>query len=609
MRARIQFFILAAALLFMPVTGEAAEVKALVDHQKIGEEDPLQLTIKVIGEGSQAVDFIDLPSLEGFDVASTSERTSISIVNGVTTSSKDFLFTLLPRKQGTFTIPAVSVDLGGGTLKTEPVQVTVAAGSVIGSRQRSRPDPRFDPFAGRSRQRTEKKAVGDDIFVRAEISRPEVFYGEQLLLTYKLYTRYNIRGLDMSQPSLTGFWVESIELPQRLKPEVEMVGGKQYSVFTVRQSALFPSTSGELVIDPVTFTVDAETRGSDPFFGSIFGERERIYRKTQPVTLKVKPLPRKGKPADFSGAVGDFELRAEVDKKEARVNDAVNLKITIQGRGNLKTVQEQKPPEHPDFKVFESKETSDIGFKQGIMQGRKSWEYVLMPTAAGEHRLEPVRFSFFDPAAAAYKTHTGPEFTVQVDPGDEAEEMSIAQLPDGRVVRQRHADIRYIKPAPEKLTNDGAFLYRKSIFYLLLLLPLMLNIGALIYRKRRESRSRDLAGYRFRQARKKANRFLKEAGQLMKSSDRNQFAETLTKGLYAYLADKLNLSAAGLTLVEVEKGLRAKSISPEALEGMQKHLEQLEMARFGRHDMQEAEMAKLFEAARNLIWKVEKECA
>jgi hypothetical protein len=585
----------------------AAEISASVPYQKIGEEDQLELTIRVSGEGSQSVDFIDLPPLEGFDVVSTSHRTSINIINGVTTSSKDFIFILLPQKQGALTIPAVEVAVGDDTLKTEPIEVTVAAGSILGSRRRSRRDPLRDPVFGGTGRRSENEPIGDNVFVRAEASRTSLYHGEQVNLTYKLYTRYNIKGLDMTLPSLTGFWVEPIELPPSLRPDTRIINNKEYYVFTVRRSALFPSTSGELVIDPVTFTIDVELPGSDPFFSSIFGRTERIFRKTKPVSVTVKGLPQEGRPADFNGAVGAFELSAEADKETSRVNDAINLKLSIRGRGNIKQVSRLPLPDHPDFKVFDAKESSDIGLKGGVMQGHKNWEYVLMPTTAGEHVLEPVRFSFFDPEAGAYKTLSGPAMTIRVEPGDEPEEVSITQLPDGRVIKQRHTDIRYIKPAPDRLRNENNFLFRRGLFFLLLLLPVILNACALIYRKKREHRSRDYAGYRFRQARKKAGRFLKEAGRLLNRGEKEKFSETLTTGLYAYLADKLNLSAAGLTLSEAEGKLRANRVSPETVDALTSHLEQLDMSRFGKYDMDGAEMESLFRASRDLIFKIEKE--
>jgi len=584
-------------------------VSAGVDYEKIGEEDQLALTVTIEGEGGHGVDFINLPDLEGFDVVSSSQRSSIHIINGVTTSSKTFVFTLLPRKQGNFEIPPVSVEIGGKTFQTEPVEVTVVAGSIVSASPRSRSDQLLDPFSRRrSPQRSKKEPIDDNVFIVAEVSKQDIFYGEQLTLTYKLYTRYNIRGIDMSQPSLTGFWVEPVELPSRLKPTVASIKGKQYSVFIVKQSALFPSTTGELVIDPLTCTIDVQAPSSDPFFDSFFfSNDERIYRKTREKTVTVKPLPELDKPEDFNGIVGDFTMTAGMDKHETKVNDAINLKITIAGKGNLKAINKPELPEHPDFKVFDSKESSDIGFKNGFFQGRKSWEYVLVPTSAGELAMEPVQFSYFLPETGEYRTERSEPFRIQVVPGDAQEEVMISLLPDGREVKRRKMDIHYIKPAPARLKNEGKYFYQIGYFALVMIFPLLANMGALVYRRKRESRWRDTAGFRFRQAPRVAARHLRETRKFLKAGEREKFFEALTKSLHTYLADKLNLSAGGLTVRVIEEALSEKKISTVTMEGVKSCLDHIDLARFGRHELTTEEMERLNSECRQMITMLEKE--
>jgi hypothetical protein len=53
------------------------------------------------------------------------------------------------------------------------------------------------------------------------------------------------------------------------------------------------------------------------------------------VRVRVLPLPEVGRPPQFSGAVGDFELRADAMPREVAVGEVVTLTLEIRGRGNF----------------------------------------------------------------------------------------------------------------------------------------------------------------------------------------------------------------------------------------------------------------------------------
>ncbi|MEZ4840391.1 MAG: hypothetical protein R2821_02460 [Flavobacteriaceae bacterium] len=55
--------------------------------------------------------------------------------------------------------------------------------------------------------------------------------------------------------------------------------------------------------------------------------------------VEVKPLPIENKPADFTGAVGDFDFKVEANKTELKANESAQIKVEVNGKGNLKLVE------------------------------------------------------------------------------------------------------------------------------------------------------------------------------------------------------------------------------------------------------------------------------
>src|SRR5690625_7371565 len=64
-----------------------------------------------------------LPEIPGTRLlsATPSRSSSISIINGRTTSSMSYSYTLIAREPGTHTIAPVSVEVGGSQHQTQPI--------------------------------------------------------------------------------------------------------------------------------------------------------------------------------------------------------------------------------------------------------------------------------------------------------------------------------------------------------------------------------------------------------------------------------------------------------------------------------------------------------
>ena len=131
---------------------------------------------------------------------------------------------------------------------------------------------------------------------------------------------------------------------------------------------------------------------ADPF--SFLWRPQLVELETKPITLKVLPIPGE-KP--FRGPVGRFDLSAKVDRARVNVGESVTLKVRLSGAGNLRTATDPPGVSIPGVRLYPPTVKSDSG-KAGKPATFTEWEYVLVPSAAGEITIPPVSIEVFDPA-------------------------------------------------------------------------------------------------------------------------------------------------------------------------------------------------------------------
>jgi hypothetical protein len=191
--------------------------------------------------------------------------------------------------------------------------------------------------------------MSEESFSLPIINRREVYVGEPVVATAKIYTRINLSGInEIIYQSFTGFLKTDIETPALNSLKQENVNGTIYGTGVIQRFLLYPQISGDITIDPMQLTalVQQRTGNSDPFFGDFFSSYQNIPRSvtSRAVNIRVKPLPG-SKPENFSGVVGNLSIKASLEADSVNVNDAVEYKITVSGNGNLKLA------EAPDLKL------------------------------------------------------------------------------------------------------------------------------------------------------------------------------------------------------------------------------------------------------------------
>ncbi len=588
-------------LLWAASASAQVELDASVNATRIGVQDVLQLTVSISGPDGGRASEPELPGVEGFRLAGRSTSSQVQIINGRMSSTRSFIYQLLPQGEGTFTIGAVTVTANGETYRSVPITVEVVAGSIAPqSRARSR-----SPFPQRRQQAPQLQE--DDVYVRAEVSKSSVFQGEQVVVTYRLYCRFVPLGPEVEDdPPLTGFWVEEVDLGADTSLERKTIGGKPYLTAPIKQRVVFPTKTGTLAIPPVTFTMAFRLSSNDPF-DSFFARASRPVRvRTQPIELEVKPLPTRGRGRDFSGAVGEYELEAKLNQEEVEAGGPVTLTLAIRGKGNLRTVEAPDLLDVEGFRTFAPKASENYRATSSGLGGEKTWEYVLVPQSGGVKELGPWSFPFFDPARGDYETaSTGPLKLRVMGAVAGGDVLLSAARSDVTLLRQ---DIRYLKPPPETLGVWESPFYDSPLFYFSLLAPVLWNFGFVAYRRRKQKERTHSDFFRSRRAHRMARERLGRAAKLAKDSSKTCYEE-VAAALYRYVGDKTSVSASGLTSSTIDAALEERSVPEELRKEFFSVLDRCEEARFTPGERTREEMESLLARTENLIVSVDRHFA
>ena len=507
------------------------------------------------GDGSN----FKAPSFNNFIVVSGPARSvSTSIINGVVSKEMSYSYTLQPKKIGTFSIGRASIRVNNREIRTRPLTIKVVEGR-----------------AG--------DAEGEDgeIFVRAEPSTKEAWIGQQVIVSYRLYTTVNIDNYNVLEESdYAGFYAEDI---RRINSRVmrEVIDGKQYATKLLRQVALYPQQTGGLTIEPMHIQMGIVAKGSGRR-GSFFFNRQvkRVPVQTEPVTIKVRSLPA-GAPPSFTGAVGKYELRTSLNRNQLTTDDVLQLTLKISGDGDIKRVQAPLISFPESFEVYDPKTTEESRYESGEeIIGKKTIEYLVLPKEPGRYNIRPA-FTFFDPDSAKYITLNTSMYRVQVEQGSSRPR---SPIPQEEVAETPPQEIKYIKMNTAVYKTNQHFLASVP-FWVLTALPFLFLTGAVVYKRYLIQKAGiDPLLLRMKKARKVALRRLVIAEGHLKTKSSRAFYDEISKAMLGYVCDKLQIPRSELTKDNVKSKLQALQVSEELMENFMQIIHNTEIALFAGMD-------------------------
>lgn len=568
--------------------------------------DQIRLVFTV---NSQDIKDFRAPSIKGFDVLmgpSRSQQSSIQIINGKRTSNSSTAFTyiLLAGSPGTYTIPAASVEVNGEKVFSNAISIKVLPQDQNSGNSGNN--------GGGSASSSRSQAAGsrisaNDLFITATASKTTVHEQEAILLTYKVYTVVNLRQLYGKMPDLKGFHTQEVELPQQKTFTLEHYKGRNYNTTVWSQYVLFPQQTGKLEIPSITFdgVVAQQTVSDDPFDAFFNGGGYVEVKKkitTPKVVINVQPLP--AKPAGFSGAVGEFKLASSINATDVKTNDAVTIKLTLSGTGNMKLIGTPEVKFPQDFEIYDPKVTDDYKLTNSGLTGTKTFEYLAIPRHAGNFTIPAVEFTYFDLKSNSYKTLKTEAYNLKVAKGQGNADQVISDFTNKESVKMLGKDIRFIKLGDSSLRPKGDFFFGTVGYYLCYLIPLLLFVVFAVIYRQKALENANVAKVKTKKANKVATRRMKLAGKLLAENKKNEFYDEVLKALWGYISDKLSIPVSQLSKDNIEAELTNYGVQEALIAEFIGVLNECEYARYAPGNENEA-MDKVYSASVEVISKME----
>ena len=564
----------------------------------MGEQFRLTYVINAEGKDLRVQEMPDFEVLMG---PSQSTSYSTSWVNGKSTSETTVSYTyiLMPKKEGTFTIAPATIKVKDATYTSNGLSIKVLP-----------PDKSGKTTAERA-QSSSATISDDDFFVRMIVSKRDVYEQEGFLVTFKLYAARPCGINGVKFPEFEGFMAQEIDLPNKQWVQ-DRYKDRNYFTVDLRQVVLYPQRTGELTIGKGTY--DAVIRVSTPqkarsIFDDFFDSYREVNKQlvSSPVTVHVKPLPSSGKPASFSGAVGSYSMKASISADHVKANDAVTVNVVLSGNGNIKLAKNPEVAFPNDFEIYDPKVDTQTKTTTSGVSGTKTIEYMAIPRYAGDFEIPSVEFSYFDTKSASYKTLKSDVFKLHVEKGEEgtASAPMVSNFANKESVKYLGQDIRFLKTKGIHFSPKREEVFFGTVLYAMsYLVPLVLFVAFVLAYRKQIKENADLARVRTKKANKTAVKRLKNAGKLLQAQKKEEFYEEVTRALWGYLSDKLNIPLSNLTKDNVEAELSKYGVDAQLTADFMAILNTCEFARYAPSQASDA-MDKLYAQTVDAIGKME----
>ena len=425
MRALLQSTLIVFLLTLLLSTAAYADVHSLeatIDRNPVMLDEAIRLTVTADGSADRDA-FDSSPLLKDFVVGRTSVSSQTSIVNFDTKRTTVWTTTLFPRKEGTFTIPSLTIE----GKSTQPIQVKVI------------------PVQ-------EQSNVARDYFVTTDIDVKEAYLNQQLLYTVKLFLSSNIERGSLQAPEMQN--AEITQLGED-KQYTDIVNGRRYQIIE-RQFAVVPQASGEFALRGPIFTGEVMAANTNQRFG-FFNRTQQINRVGPDITVNIKPIPQG---IDYpwlpSAMVRVDEEWPQGDSFVA--GEPVTRIVTLTALG---VVEEQLPdiPEFypPNFKLYPDQSNTTTVEKDQSLISQRQTSLAIIPTQPGNFVLPEITIPWFNTLTQQTEYATIPARSITVAPASGANNANTPnRLDTPSISSASNEDIQNDIPSTAPQTNASA---------------------------------------------------------------------------------------------------------------------------------------------------------
>jgi hypothetical protein len=291
-----------------------------------------------------------------------------------------------------------------------------------------------------------------------------------------------------------------------------------------------------------------------------------VKLKSKPVVVDVKPLPAHDKPTHHGGAVGEFTVKAKVDKKLISTYDMLNYQVAISGTGNIKLITPPSLNLPSGLTATEPQITDTVTHRDVAIGGSKVITYTISADTPGNYVIPSLPFSYFNPESGSYVTINTDPVTVQVTRGRN-------KTDDGQP-----DDIHQIATGPLSGNGFSAPLLLTTGYWSAYAVPALAFLGLVFWRRREEEQSKEQEGNKGIYANKVALKRLASAEHFMQTNDQKAFYDSVSKAIWLYLSDKLNIPLSELSHERAHMAMTERNISASLQQQANRLLEECEIA-------------------------------
>lgn len=340
--------------------------------------------LSIVFTNASKPEIYEIAGIENFDVVSTGQSSSTQIINGNTTKQKQISYTIVPKSEGTFELTG-NVSIDGVDKQTNTITITV------------------------SKSQNTTADGSSDLYVKTVLSTESAYVGEKIVLTYELYSRYNIEQFGFLD-SITFDNSLLEEIPEdNLSANYVTINGNKYVKYEAKKYIITPIKAG--IIDIPAFQFQANITD-----GGFFSQSKPMYLQSEAKTVQIQAIPQLNQPENYKGLVGSITIESSYDKTEVSYGEPITLHVTIKGNANLDTLSQIiNEKDYPEFTIYETDQPIQSDYSNNTIVMTKESEIIIVPKEIGELSFEPKAISYFDTASGTFKEALIPALALKVD--------------------------------------------------------------------------------------------------------------------------------------------------------------------------------------------------
>lgn len=568
----------------------------------VGEPFQLQFVVNADGQNLKVAEF------KGFEVLAgpyTSTSSSTQFINGKVSSSRKitYTYTISAVKEGKYTINPASITVDKQKYYSNAIDITVIA------QDKSKPQGQQ---GGNSNQNYTSLSA-DNLFFRTQLSKVKVMEQEAVCVSYKIYSTLQLRGISsVNYPEIKNCFSQDYDM-QNINSTIEQYNNKNYYVYELKKSLLFPQKSGQVVIEPADCEVVVDVpvqRRSRSIFDDFFGSYQSVNKalKTKKAVIDVNALPTPV-PASFCRVVGNLNVNQNVSATEVVADDPITITLTFSGFGNLKLLKTPELKFPADFETYEPKVSNNFKLTDRGMEGTKTIEFFVVPRHDGEFFVPATTLSFYDTNSKSYKTiEVGNiNFKVAKNPNSTgSSQQVVARNVNNQVnVDDLATDIRYIKTDMGTLQLPNQFFAGSLLFWMCYIIPFVIVVALIFFFRKQAKNNANVALMRNKKANKVAKKRLKVACEKMNKGEKDAFYDEVLRVMWGYISDKLSISLSELNKENIEEQLRSSNVPEENINEFISLLHDCEFERYAPLPNTDAAMERIYADTAKLISSLE----